>query len=39
MAGGICNLIPILAWLAVVSDCIVFEDGLRHNECSVLKLI
>ena len=29
-------MIPILARLAVVSECIVFEDGLRHNECSFL---
>ena len=39
MAGGLCHMIPILAWLAVVRECIVFEDGLRHNECSVLRQI
>ena len=32
-------MIPIIAWLAVVSECIVFEVGLCHNECSVLKQV
>ena len=32
-------MIPIFSVLAVVSECIVFEDGLRHIECSVLEQV